>query len=45
MFPYSDEKNDYWSAIYTNRPASKKFVKDGSANLHAANKVFAQKVI
>jgi len=45
MFPYSDEKNDYWSGIYTSRPTSKKLVKDGSANLHAANKLFAQKVL
>jgi len=41
MFPYSDEKNDYWSGIYTSRPTSKKLVKDGSANLHASNKLFA----
>lgn len=45
MFPYSDEKNDYWSGIYTSRPTSKKLVKDGSASLHAANKLFAQKVL
>jgi hypothetical protein len=37
MFPYSDQKNDYWSGFYSSRPSAKKQVKDGSALLHAAN--------
>jgi hypothetical protein len=45
MFPYSDEKNDYWSGIFSSRPGSKKQVRDGSARLHASNKLFAKKVI
>jgi len=45
MFPYSDEKNDFWSGFYSSRPAAKVTVKQGSALLHASNIVFAQKII
>ena len=45
MFPYSDEKNEFWSGFYSSRPNSKKQVKDGSANLHASNKMYALKAI
>mmetsp|Transcript_14834 Transcript_14834/g.23007 ORF Transcript_14834/g.23007 Transcript_14834/m.23007 type:complete len:115 (+) Transcript_14834:1197-1541(+) len=45
MFPYSDEKNDFWSGFFTSRPTMKKQVKDGSANFHASSKLFAQRVI
>jgi lysosomal alpha-mannosidase len=45
MFPYSDEKNDYWSGYFSSRPSSKVQVKQGSANLHAANLIFAQQVL
>jgi len=41
MFPYSDEKDDFWSGFYSSRPASKEHVKQGSASLHAANLLFA----
>ena len=45
MFPYSDEKDEFWSGFYSSRPSSKKMVKDGSAYLHAATKAFALKAI
>lgn len=45
MFPYSEHQDEFWSGYYTTRPNTKKLVKDGSANLHAASKLFAQKVL
>jgi hypothetical protein len=45
MFPYSDEKDEFWSGFYTSRPNTKKMVKDGSAYLHATSKAFALKAI
>ena len=45
MFPYSDEKNDFWSGFYTSRPGSKIEAKHGSDFYHASNLVFAQAVL
>jgi len=36
---------NYWTGFYTSRPNTKKMMKDGSANLHASNKLYAQRVI
>ena len=41
MFPYSEHKDEFWSGYYTTRPNSKRFVKDGSAALHASSKLYA----
>lgn len=45
MFPYSDSHNDFWSGFYTTRPGTKKQIKDGSANFHASNKLYALEVV
>ena len=45
MLPYSDDKNEFWAGIYTSRPGAKKEVKDGSAEFHAANKLFALEIL
>jgi len=45
MFPYSDNPQDYWSGYFTSRQAAKKQVRDGQANLHASNYLFAKRVI
>jgi hypothetical protein len=45
MFPYSDHSNDFNSGLFTSRPGLKKHVKDGSALLHASNKLYAEKVV
>ena len=45
MFPYADGDNDYWTGYFTSRANSKGQVRDGQASLHAANKIFAMKVL
>ena len=45
MFPYADQANDYWTGYFTSRPAAKGQVRDGQANLHASNKVYALKAL
>lgn len=45
MFPYADRDNEYWTGYFTSRANSKGQARDGSANLHAANKLLAMKVL
>lgn len=45
MFPYADNANDYWTGYFTSRANSKGQVREGQANLHAANKLYAMKAI
>ena len=45
MFPYADSPNDYWTGYFTSRANSKGQVRDGQANLHASNKLYAMKVL
>ena len=45
MFPYADGPNDYWTGYFTSRANSKGQIRDGSSNLHAANKLFAMKML
>lgn len=41
MFPYADNDAGYWTGYFTSRPNDKKYFRDGSHTLHAANKIFA----
>jgi hypothetical protein len=41
MMPYADNPDEYWSGYFTSRANSKKQIRDGSATLHASNKIFA----
>lgn len=45
MFPYADQTNDYWTGFFTSRANAKRQVRDGQANLHAATKLYAMKVL
>lgn len=45
MFPYADYADDYWSGYFTSRANSKKQVRDGQANIHASNKMYALRAI
>lgn len=45
MFPYADLPEDYWTGYFSSRPNYKKYVRDGSANLHASNKLYGIKVL
>ena len=45
MFPYADQKNEYWSGYFSSRANSKRQVRLAQANLHASSKVFSIKVI
>lgn len=45
MMPYADGNEDFWSGYFTSRANSKKQIRDGSAAVHATNKIFAQEVI
>lgn len=45
MFPYSDNPQDFWTGYFSSRQAGKKQVRDGQANLHAANFLYAMKAI
>jgi lysosomal alpha-mannosidase len=44
-FPYADNKEDFWTGFFSSRPTKKKMTKDASSNLHASQKLMAQKVI
>jgi len=44
-FPYSDNPEDFWTGYFSSRPTKKKGVRDVSANLHASQKLMAQKVL
>ena len=41
MFPYADQKEDYWTGFFTSRANAKSEVRFGQADLHASNKIFA----
>ena len=45
MFPYADNPLDYWTGYYVSRQSAKKQVRDGQANLHASNFIYALKAI
>ena len=45
MFPYADNPTDYWTGYFSSRANSKKQIRDGQANLHASNKIYAMKVL
>jgi hypothetical protein len=45
MFPYADQAEDYWTGYFSSRANFKKYVRDGQANLHASNKLYAAKVL
>ena len=45
MFPYGDNPNDFWTGYYVSRQSAKKFVRDGSAKIHAFSKMYSEKVI
>lgn len=44
-FPYSDNLEDFWTGYFSSRPTKKKETKDASANLHASQKMMAEKVL
>ena len=45
IVPYADIPNSFWTGYYTSRPNLKKYVRDGSHNLHASNELYAMRVI
>lgn len=45
MFPYSTGIDNFWTGYYSNRPSGKKYVRDGSANSLASNKLYALEVL
>ena len=45
MFPYADGENDYWTGFYTSRAQAKNYDRQTQANLHASNKLYAQKLL
>lgn len=45
MFPYADQKEDYWTGYFTSRADAKKQVRQTSSNLHASNKLYADKML
>ena len=45
MMPYADQPDEYWSGYFTSRANSKSQIRFAQANLHASNKLYAQKVI
>jgi len=45
MFPYADGDDDYWTGYFTSRADLKKQVRQTQANLHASNKLYAQKLL
>lgn len=45
MFPYADQRDDYWTGYFTSRADAKKQDRQTQAQLHASNKLYADKVI
>ena len=45
MFPYADKADEYWTGYYTSRANSKSQARFAQANLHASNKLFAERVL
>lgn len=45
MFPYADEPYGFWTGYYTSRANDKEYIRRGSHNTHASNKLYALKVI
>ena len=45
MFPYADSSTSFWTGYFTSRPNDKSYIRRGSHNLHASNKLYALKVI
>lgn len=45
MFPYADGSTSYWTGYFTSRANDKEYVRRGSHNLMASNKLFALKAI
>ena len=45
MFPYADFNNSYWTGYFSSRANAKKYIRDGSANLHASMKAYSAKVL
>lgn len=45
MFPYADFDNSYWTGYFTSRANAKKYIRDGSVNLHATMKLYASKMV
>ena len=41
MMPYADDNEEFWSGYFSSRANSKKQIRDGSAAVHATNKIFA----
>ena len=45
MMPYADVPDEYWSGYFTSRANSKSQIRFAQANIHASNKLFADKVL
>ena len=45
MFPYADKPDEYWTGYYSSRANSKSQARVANANLHASNKIFAERVL
>ena len=45
MFPYADQSEDYWTGYFTSRADAKKQDRQTASNLHASNKIYAQKML
>ena len=45
MFPYADSPDEYWTGYFSSRADKKEEDRIAQANLHASNKIFAEKVI
>jgi hypothetical protein len=45
MFPYADGDTSYWTGYFTSRSNDKSYIRRGSYNLMASNKLFALKAI
>jgi hypothetical protein len=45
MFPYADSSTAFWTGYFTTRANAKAYVRRGSSNMHAVNKMFGQEVI
>ena len=45
MFPYADSSISYWTGYFTSRANDKEYIRRGSHNMMASNKLFAFKSI